>query len=317
MFVRRLACWWTLLAHVLWLAIPPVLVSSPTVASAAALCGSNNSPVALAPTLNEFMPDPASGTEWVELFNPHDQPIAIGGWKIDDSANNSSAPKLIPAGTIIGARGFYQHAISGFMLNNDSDAVRLLDASDAQIACKHYVGGTKGSSWGRMIDGSGLWHSTAATTPGAANIAPEQSTLLINEFMPLPQAAPPWIELHNVGHGLIDLEGLLIDDAEDDQRSVVIAEPLVLPAGSRTFAVFDLPSDLLSPSDGLRLLQPDRSILDDYHHNSPRNRPHNTPTADPTRQLWGFGLGVYSGNLSADSKNHGLWDRRGSSVHST
>ena len=35
--------------------------------------------------INEIMPAPASGNEWVELYNPGTTPIDISGWKIDDS----------------------------------------------------------------------------------------------------------------------------------------------------------------------------------------------------------------------------------------
>lgn len=262
MNLRRLFCWWTLLSHVFWIVLPSMLVLSPSVAAAATLCGANTSALQPTPVINEFMPDPASGTEWVELFNPHDTPITIGGMKIDDVAGNSSTPKLIPAGTVLGAHQFYVHSISGFMLNNDTDAVRLLDPTDAQITCKTYIGGAKGWSWSRMIDGVGLWHSVGAATPGAANPLPDQSPLLINEFVPLPASGLPWIELRNVGLGLIDLEGLTIDDADDDQQALTITEPSVIAPDARSLLVFDLPAGLLGESDGLRLLQPDQSLLD-------------------------------------------------------
>ena len=34
--------------------------------------------------INEVMPAPASGPEWVELYNPSAAAIAVGGWRIDD-----------------------------------------------------------------------------------------------------------------------------------------------------------------------------------------------------------------------------------------
>src|SRR5689334_18891591 len=46
--------------------------------------------------INEFMPRPSSGSEWVELFNPNPVDIDLSGWKIDD--NTISAPQ-----TAIGA----------------------------------------------------------------------------------------------------------------------------------------------------------------------------------------------------------------------
>jgi hypothetical protein len=32
--------------------------------------------------INEFMPRPSSGPEWVELFNPNPVDIDLSGWKI-------------------------------------------------------------------------------------------------------------------------------------------------------------------------------------------------------------------------------------------
>ena len=44
-------------------------------------------PVAAQPSspavlINEFMPRPSSGAEWVELFNPNPYDVDIGNWKI-------------------------------------------------------------------------------------------------------------------------------------------------------------------------------------------------------------------------------------------
>ncbi len=107
MILRRLFWWWALSAHVL-LFMPSFVQAHPSFAAigTATSCGSSSAPVQPVPTINEFLPDPTSGTEWVELYNPHDTPLLIGGLKIDDAASNSTNPKLIPAGTTIAAHGF-------------------------------------------------------------------------------------------------------------------------------------------------------------------------------------------------------------------
>ena len=40
--------------------------------------------------LSEFMPNPPSGDEWVEIFNNNDSPVILDGWQIDDDPNGGS-----------------------------------------------------------------------------------------------------------------------------------------------------------------------------------------------------------------------------------
>ena len=54
--------------------------------------------------MNEMMPNPESGeNEWIELYNPTDQTIDIGGFYIIDIKNNKVT---IPEGTTIAAQGY-------------------------------------------------------------------------------------------------------------------------------------------------------------------------------------------------------------------
>src|SRR5262245_46929998 len=64
--------------------------------------------------INEFMPRPSSGSEWVELFNPNPVDIDLGGWKIDD--NTISAPQTaIGAGIVIPANGLLLISLTGML----------------------------------------------------------------------------------------------------------------------------------------------------------------------------------------------------------
>ncbi|MEZ4238781.1 MAG: lamin tail domain-containing protein [Myxococcota bacterium] len=53
-----------------------------------------------APRLNEILPDPDGtdeGAEWVELFNPTDGPVALGGWRlVAASAADHEAVAVLP-----------------------------------------------------------------------------------------------------------------------------------------------------------------------------------------------------------------------------
>ena len=69
-----------------------------------------------------------SGTqEWIELYNPQSVGGDISGLYIDDVAGGGGAPKAIPAGTTIAARGYYVMSFaSGFLNNTGPEDVRYL-----------------------------------------------------------------------------------------------------------------------------------------------------------------------------------------------
>ena len=56
--------------------------------------------------------------EWVELYTTADSAVDIGGLYIDDLAGGGGAPRQIPAGTTIAARGYYVMDIPSGFLNN-------------------------------------------------------------------------------------------------------------------------------------------------------------------------------------------------------
>jgi hypothetical protein len=76
-----------------------------------------NTPIALSTSspailINEFMPKPSSGAEWVELYNPNPFDVDIGGWKIDDDTIGGSQT-TIGAGTLLPANGLLVVSTAG------------------------------------------------------------------------------------------------------------------------------------------------------------------------------------------------------------
>ncbi len=77
--------------------------------------------------INEYMMAPSSGNEWVELYNPTDVAINIGGLFIDDIPNGGASPRVIPTGTSIPAKSFYVMDLGASFLNNTGyEEVRFL-----------------------------------------------------------------------------------------------------------------------------------------------------------------------------------------------
>jgi len=128
--------------------------------------------------VNEFLMAPkASGTEeWIELYNPQSFPGDLSGLYLDDLAGGGGAPKVIPAGTTIPARGYYVMSFaSGFLNNTGTESVRYLKivggVETVYDTYTYSLGSTQYDKvFHRQGDG-GAWCNTisANVTKGTAN----------------------------------------------------------------------------------------------------------------------------------------------------
>lgn len=135
----------------------------------------NTTPVSATPenrvVINEFMPNPAVGAEWVELYNPQPHDIDLSGWKIDDDTIGGTRT-IIPTGTLIAANGLAVVMLTTNILNNTgSDAVQLSDANDQHYDHYNYSGTSVGQSYARLPDGGDHW-AQGAPTQGQWNAPP-------------------------------------------------------------------------------------------------------------------------------------------------
>lgn len=123
--------------------------------------------------INEFLPAPSNGVEWVELFNTTAAALDIGGCYIDDLAGTGGAPTLIAAGTSIAAGGYHVIEKSSYF-NNGGDDVRLLAADQSTLLDAFSYGSTGTDlAWYRLPDG-GDWagQPRANASKGASNGVP-------------------------------------------------------------------------------------------------------------------------------------------------
>lgn len=130
--------------------------------------------------INEFVVDPESGNEWVELYNNSTASVDITDAMICDARNTTSTCKKIMGS--VGGNGWLQVDLqTKSFLNNSGDSVILKNSSGSIIDRIDYddeLTPDEGQSLARKIDGKDTdndidWIVTDTITPGKANIVSE------------------------------------------------------------------------------------------------------------------------------------------------
>ena len=126
--------------------------------------------------INEFDPNPPSGPQWVELFNPADFPRDLSLWKI--TTESSWMIYMLSVGTTIQAKGYVTVDLPAGMINSAGDSVILKDKSELVIDRTPLLGKPlmSGNAWARFpngVDTDSLadWRLQPATK-GASNSVP-------------------------------------------------------------------------------------------------------------------------------------------------
>ncbi len=140
--------------------------------------------------INEIMPNPASGAEWVELFNNSTSPVDLAngtGWMINNSANNPQ--NLSALGTVAAAGRVVFEAPAGWLSNVAPETISLSNELGSTVdtvtvsltspgfAIDHYP--LVGESVGRKTDGVSEWAIFTAPTKGTANVIPAPTDRLV------------------------------------------------------------------------------------------------------------------------------------------
>lgn len=129
--------------------------------------------------INEFVSDPESGNEWVELFNPSTSSLDLaGGWICDSRGITSTYMCKSATGTISAGGWLYVDLLTASYLNNTGDYVILKNSSGEIIDRIDYGAdliSKKNQALARKIDGVDSdspvdWAITTQLTSGAANI---------------------------------------------------------------------------------------------------------------------------------------------------
>lgn len=135
--------------------------------------------------------DSKSVSEWIELYNPTDEPIDIGGWTIASTTVLKKTMK-IPIGTIIQPNKFLTYSYQTVWFTDVSEIVQLRDMEGTVIDQTPSISDIKNdfNSWHRIYDGvdtdsSSDWRfapSTAGSSNGklATDTTTEKTTITVS-----------------------------------------------------------------------------------------------------------------------------------------
>ena len=195
--------------------------------------------------ISELYPNPETGNEWIELYNPTEMQIDLTNYAIEDGTHH---PKFL-TGYTIEAKSYltiYKSIDFTFGLNNDSDQL-ILKKDTLEIdglswgtppdifAFSNYPAPSKGFSLSRKIPSSeDPFFLTAPTEnlPYFEIVYPKN--LIINEISPAPAEGADFefIEIKNLESFEINLKNYILDDIENGGSSPYqISKDYIVPPG--------------------------------------------------------------------------------------
>jgi hypothetical protein len=124
--------------------------------------------------INPFGDDSASISEWVELYNPTDSNVNLGGWEIA-STTVLKKTMTIPSGTIIEPGQFLKYQYAKVWFTDSIESVELRDENGIVIDKTPFLTDIKNdfTSWQRIYDGYDFDSSDdwkfATSTAGSSN----------------------------------------------------------------------------------------------------------------------------------------------------
>jgi hypothetical protein len=207
----------------------------------------NSAPASLASAaglrINEWSANPATGTDWFELYNDAPQPVSLAGLYLTDNPSLAGVTQFpIAPLSYIGAKGFVTCIADAdpgqgrdhvnFNLDGEGEILRIASPALGVIDTVSFGAQGPNEAQGRLPDGNDNIESFLETsTPGESNYRPLPN-VVINEVLthtdtPLEDA----IEIYNPSSQGIDLSGWFLSDSPGDFRKYRIADGTFLPAG--------------------------------------------------------------------------------------
>jgi hypothetical protein len=198
--------------------------------------------------VNEWMPVPASGEDWFEIYNPVSLPVSLSSLYLSDSLNNRTKHQIAPLSFLGTGLGGYQVFVADgnpgagndhvdFKLDSLQERV-VLSLADATVidAISYYLPQT-GVSEGRFPDGAtNLVRFAGADSPGEPNFQ-RLTNVAIDEVLVRPLSSMEQaVELANLTATPVDLGGWYLSNDRKAPAKFRIPNGTLLPGNG--FIVF-------------------------------------------------------------------------------
>jgi hypothetical protein len=193
--------------------------------------------------VNEWMANPLEGDDWIEIYNPNSQPVALGGLWLTDNLGNRQKHRIAPLSFLGTGTNAWQKFVAdnntgagadhaGFRLDATAEDVGISAADGTLIDGYAYGAQGPGVSQGRFPDGStNIVKFPGTESPGDSNwrrlVEVVLSEVLTHTDEPLEDA----IELQNLSEVSVDVGGWWLSDDNSTLRKYQIPSPTVVPAG--------------------------------------------------------------------------------------
>lgn len=216
------------------------LLAQPTPGQANAAPASLGSPQQL--RLNEWMANPASGNDWLELYNPETRPVLLSGLFLTDDPSMIGQTRFqVGPLSFISAGGWVEWEADGkpelgpnhlnFSLSAQGETVLLYGLQTNLIDQVQFAAQQAGVSEGRLPDGNSAIHRFSSTSsPGESNYQ-LLTNVVINEI--LAHTDPPLedaIELYNPTDSAVDLSHYYLSNSEKELKRYRLPAGSILPA---------------------------------------------------------------------------------------
>ena len=132
----------------------------------------------MASNVDEYVSPAFNFDGWVELYNPTNRSVELGGVVVSDPADADNKWVMPQTAGVVPAKGFklvWFDSNDGnpnnvpFKLDTDGGNVTFSAADGQVIASQQYPASMERISYARSVDGMGDWGMTGVATPGATN----------------------------------------------------------------------------------------------------------------------------------------------------